>query len=241
MTELLNEFLSVIAELAPWVFLIALLSAGFRARRATPGFALVGGAVDAALAYAALAVLFLVFSPQPQSPSIVELQPGDDLLLALEAAPGDVLPWMQLAGNFALLLPLCTLLPLRMQRLNTVARIVLTGFVLSCTIELVQYLFITGRTSSTDDVMLNTTGAALGGVIYKLLSRPGSPFAPGSRYRPRHERMGQRHTPIRVVVPANSHANYRGPRHARERVVVSATRPHAAHPRIYRQGAVQRV
>lgn len=240
MATLLDDFLSVIDTLAPVAVLIALISAVVRSRRSTLSYAVGGGLVDSALAYSGLAVAFLVFSPQPQCPSTVEFELGDDLLLALQAHPGDLLPWMQLGGNCILLLPLSALVPLRVRWLNTLPKIVLAGFCVSCSIEIIQYLAIVGRTSSTDDVLLNTIGATLGGAIFRLLSLPGSPFRPTHSYRPQHERTIRHHVLAKTVLqPRFPRSRTTGPRHALHR---PASRPRSfSRPRIYRNREMGRV
>lgn len=180
MAELLNQFLAIVQTLFPVALPVAMLSVVLRARRAAFGAAVCAAIADAALAYSALAIAYLVFSPQPQAPTTVALIPGSDLFWALQADPGDVLPWAELAGNGVLLLPLGALIPLRVRWLDSVLKVMLAGLAVSCAIELIQYLAITGRTSSADDVILNTVGAALGGALSRSPARVAVP-APAGR------------------------------------------------------------
>ena len=188
MAELFHQFLTVIRTFLPVALLVAMVSAAARGRRSPIGTAACGGAADGVLTYFGLIIGYLVFSPQPQSPSALALRPGDDLLLALQASPGNLLPWAELVGNGILLLPLGVLMPLRVRSLDTVLKVMLAGLATSCAIELIQYFAITGRTSSADDVILNTLGATFGGALSRPLVRFGAPFAPARRprYQPRH-------------------------------------------------------
>ncbi|GAA2796177.1 VanZ family protein [Saccharopolyspora taberi] len=131
--------------------------------------------VDALLVYCAVLVAGVVFSPQPDIGARTKLQPGADLLMALRAAPGDLLPWLQLTGNFLLLLPIGALLPMRVRWLNTATRMCLAGLVVSCGIELTQLLLVSGRIASTDDVVLNTLGATLGSALTRRWHRVARP------------------------------------------------------------------
>lgn len=131
--------------------------------------------VDALLMYSCLLAAYVVFSPQSHSDESVQLEPGNDLLVALQAAPGDTLPWIQLLGNFLLLLPIGALVPLRLPWFHQVSRIALGGMLVACVIETVQYVAVAGRVVSTDDVVLNTVGATFGGVLtLPLRVRPAS-------------------------------------------------------------------
>ena len=131
--------------------------------------------VDAVLVYSAVLVAGVVFSPQPEVGARIKLHPGADLLMALRAAPGDLLPWLQLTGNFLLLLPFGALVPMRMRWLDSAAKVCVAALVLSCGIELTQLLLISGRVASTDDVVLNTLGATLGGALTRRWHRVPRP------------------------------------------------------------------
>nr|WP_246457459.1 VanZ family protein [Saccharopolyspora gloriosae] len=108
---------------------------------------------------------YLVFYPQPEIAERVRMEIGNDLYTALRAAPGDVRPWVQLAGNLVLLLPMATLVPLRVRWFDNLGKIVIGGLMTALTIETVQFFFIPGRVASTDDVVLNTLGASMGGLV----------------------------------------------------------------------------
>ena len=72
----------------------------------------------------------------------------------------------QLLGNIALFVPFGWLLPVLWDRLRSFGRIVALAAACSATIEIVQLLFLTGRSPATDDVILNTTGAFVGAFMF---------------------------------------------------------------------------
>lgn len=73
-------------------------------------------------------------------------------------------------GNFAIFIPLGILLPLFIKKLSF-SSTVLTGFITSLSIELLQYIVGFGMTD-IDDLILNTLGCALGaGLYFGLFSR----------------------------------------------------------------------
>jgi glycopeptide antibiotics resistance protein len=92
---------------------------------------------------------------------VVNLRDGDRALATLAGA----------AGNVALFLPLGFLLPLLAPRLDRLWRTVGTGFALSATIELSQVAFPGVRRADVNDVLLNTLGAAVGFLAYRLAAR----------------------------------------------------------------------
>lgn len=71
--------------------------------------------------------------------------------------------------NVILFLPLGFFISLLYKRYNRVSKVVLTGFLLSLSIELIQ-MFGMGATD-INDLITNTFGALLGYGIYKLLSK----------------------------------------------------------------------
>ena len=75
-------------------------------------------------------------------------------------------------GNIALFMPLGFLLPLTSGRLRSLTRVLAIAFCLSFSIETIQFIlrFVgNDRAVDIDDVLLNTFGACLGFVIYKLV------------------------------------------------------------------------
>jgi glycopeptide antibiotics resistance protein len=75
--------------------------------------------------------------------------------------------WL-LGGNLLLLLPWGFLAPVVLPSLRHVRRIVLSGFLISLSAELIQLIFRIG-VFETDDILLNTTGAVLGYYLFKQL------------------------------------------------------------------------
>jgi glycopeptide antibiotics resistance protein len=75
------------------------------------------------------------------------------------------------AANLALFLPLGFLLPLLAPRLDRFWRTVGIGFALSAAIELSQVAFPGVRRADVNDVALNTLGAALGFLAWRLAAR----------------------------------------------------------------------
>jgi glycopeptide antibiotics resistance protein len=92
---------------------------------------------------------------------VVNLRDGDRVLATLAGA----------AGNVALFLPLGFLLPLLAPRLDRLWRTAGAGFALSVAIELSQVAFPGVRRADVNDVLLNTLGAALGFLAYRLAAR----------------------------------------------------------------------
>lgn len=84
--------------------------------------------------------------------------------------------FVNIGGNFILLLPLGFLLPLFWLYFAKAKRTILFAFGLSLSIELIQ--LVAGGVTSVDDLMLNTAGAALGFALAKLLLRACPRFAP---------------------------------------------------------------
>jgi glycopeptide antibiotics resistance protein len=95
---------------------------------------------------------------------VVNLRDGDRVLATLAGA----------AGNVALFLPLGFLLPMLAPRLDRFWRTVGAGFVVSALIELSQVAFPGVRRADVNDVLMNTLGAALGYLLYRLVARATS-------------------------------------------------------------------
>ncbi len=78
---------------------------------------------------------------------------------------------LEAGANILLFLPFGAALALRGFSIGKTA---VYGFVFSAAVESAQFLFISGRTTSVDDVLLNSLGAGLGQALmshYKLGSR----------------------------------------------------------------------
>jgi glycopeptide antibiotics resistance protein len=121
-------------------------------------------AVDVAICLIGVLVLCLVTMPVGDShDSTLDLVPFADIAGSFR---DDGSLW-QVFGNLLLLFPLGALLPIRIRRLRAVCRIALTALVFSVLVEGTQYLLHDGRVTSTDDVLLNTTGATLGAAAFR--------------------------------------------------------------------------
>ncbi|WP_370671411.1 VanZ family protein [Clostridium botulinum] len=68
--------------------------------------------------------------------------------------------------NIIMTIPLGFLLPLIWKQFRTIKKVALSGFLLSLCIELSQ-LFTQSRTTTTDDLIMNTLGAIIGHFIFK--------------------------------------------------------------------------
>ncbi|WP_406692516.1 VanZ family protein [Saccharopolyspora sp. ID03-671] len=155
--------------------------------------------IDGALAYSILVVGYLVFTPQV--PTLEPFRPeiGNDVTEALSAAPGDSQPWLQLAGNLVLLLPLSVLVPQRLPWFDSVAKIAVGGMLCSASIEAIQFVAISGRVCSADDVVCNTIGAVLGGMIVRL------PYWISPANRPQHRPTGEGDPTVWLLIARIEH------------------------------------
>ena len=84
-------------------------------------------------------------------------------------------------GNFILLMPLGMLLPIISRKINSIKKVLILGFAVSLSIELLQFLgsslnIIFARVVDIDDIILNTLGAATGYIIYVFANSVFSKF-----------------------------------------------------------------
>jgi hypothetical protein len=152
--------------------------------------------IDGALVYSALCVGYLVFTPQQPATERIRPDLGKDVSMALAAVPGDSLPWVQLAGNLVLLLPLGVLIPQRVEWFDSIGKIALGGLAVAASIELIQFLAITGRVASTDDVVCNTIGATVGGLVVRVPRW----IAASSAGRPQHSATGRNDQTVWLLI-----------------------------------------
>ncbi len=120
-----------------------------------------------------LAQIFLGRLPQPR----LELIPFADMIAVVKSpeAPG-LGPFVNIAGNIALLFPLGLFLPLFWRWFERAGRTIWWCFGTSLSIELIQ--LAAGGVTSVDDLLLNTLGGALGFAAAKLLKRAYPKLAP---------------------------------------------------------------
>ena len=108
-----------------------------------------------------LAQIFLGRLPQPR----------------LELIPfADMISFVNIAGNIALLFPLGLFLPLFWRWFERAGRTIGWCFGTSLSIELIQ--LVAGGVTSADDLLLNTLGGALGFAAARLLMRACPKLAP---------------------------------------------------------------
>lgn len=80
--------------------------------------------------------------------------------------------WQNIVGNIVLFMPFGCLLPLAVRRCGRWYRVLLLGFLLSVSVETVQYVARIGL-CELDDVLHNTWGTGLGCQVYYLFSTRG--------------------------------------------------------------------
>jgi glycopeptide antibiotics resistance protein len=116
---------------------------------------------------ASIAVIAVVTLTPMQGKNHLHLRPLDDVVAAFSPSlrRGRL---VGLIGNVMLFAPLGAVLGVRGLK---GLQVVIIGASLSTAIETTQ-LFIPGRTTSADDVLLNTLGAALGFVVAARRSSP---------------------------------------------------------------------
>jgi glycopeptide antibiotics resistance protein len=74
---------------------------------------------------------------------------------------------VNLLGNVILFLPIGFLLPIAFYKLDKIYKITICSASISVFIEVVQYFV--ERSTDIDDVILNTMGAVIGGLFYKMV------------------------------------------------------------------------
>lgn len=73
----------------------------------------------------------------------------------------------QLILNIVVFLPLGILAPMILRRINTTMKMAITAFLLSMTIETIQFFFLS-RAADIDDVITNTLGGICGYLIFLI-------------------------------------------------------------------------
>lgn len=114
---------------------------------------------EVAIVYGTLPSLWITMLPGSMaglSPGTVSLEPLADL---------PTMSTFQVVGNLLLLAALGFFAPVRFRWLATLPRVVLLAACCSVGVETAQYVLRLDRVSSVDDVLLNTTGAAVAAVL----------------------------------------------------------------------------
>ena len=83
---------------------------------------------------------------------------------------------IQIIGNFVMLFPLGVYLPLLYKRIAGIFSVFLVSFLVAVLIELLQ-LVTSFRSSDVDDVLLNTSGACAGFILYLIVFRVSERYA----------------------------------------------------------------
>jgi glycopeptide antibiotics resistance protein len=149
--------------------LVTPLAAWVRCRRARVPYrdAVWRTSLEIVTGWSILAIVLVSLRPgetEHPGPSTLSLVPFEEIaeLAGRDGAVSLVL------GNLWLYAPAAFFLQLRVPRLSS-AWIVAGGTGLSMTMEILQLLFVTDRSASVDDVLLNAAGAALGAGVARLL------------------------------------------------------------------------
>jgi glycopeptide antibiotics resistance protein len=83
---------------------------------------------------------------------------------------GDKVALREATQNVLLFVPLGYLLPASFRRLRRLATTVAVGAAISALVEIAQWLVVSGRSPSIDDVMYNTIGTGIGASVFVLLT-----------------------------------------------------------------------
>lgn len=118
---------------------------------------------------ASLAVILAVTLTPRGGGNVLQVSQLGDVVEALRESDKPFLLdfLLEAAANVLLFLPFGAALGLRGFSIGKTA---LHGFVLSAVVECTQWLLVSGRTTSLDDVLFNTLGAVLGQLSLSCLS-----------------------------------------------------------------------
>lgn len=109
----------------------------------------------------------LLYDPATVFPFRVNLIPFVNLF-DYEGSIKDTL--INIPGNIGMFVPTGVMLPLIYRQMDSMKKVLLTGFIMSACIEIIQLPFSV-RASDVDDLILNTLGCLLGYGIYALIRR----------------------------------------------------------------------
>ena len=108
----------------------------------------------------------LIFEPAKIIPFKINLEP----FIHLSEYDNRKHMILNLVGNIGMFIPSGIILPIIYKKLNSFGKVVLTGFLMSLAIEILQLPFAV-RTSDVDDLILNTAGVILGYLIYSRFKK----------------------------------------------------------------------
>jgi len=115
-------------------------------------------------------VLALILQPSSFDETRLNLIPGRDLFASTDIQTALV----NLIGNVAMFIPFGFFGPECSTRLRKPASLLILGLGISSSAEMVQYIFHLGRSADVTDVLLNTVGVLLGGLLNWIIVRPVS-------------------------------------------------------------------
>ena len=121
--------------------------------------------VDIALVTSVAGIVTLTLNPKSEvvGHTAIQLVPFSDIFNALTSLE-DTSVLVAAVANLLLFMPFGAALYMRGLTLRST---VLTGFLMTAAVEGAQLLLISGRTTSVDDLVLNTAGAALGHALLR--------------------------------------------------------------------------
>lgn len=164
--------LAIVLGAAALAAIAIVIATGFRMKRhgAALGDALSRSAGEIGIAFSLFAISIVgLWSYRIAAPRTLSLIPLHDFI-----RPPDGSAWSSTAhftfANILLFLPLGVSVQLRFRDLS-LGKITLGAAGLATLIEAWQWVFGTGRVTSTDDVLFNTLGAVLGALIVRGLAR----------------------------------------------------------------------
>jgi hypothetical protein len=136
-------------------FVVAVVASGRRSPR---------GAARALAVYSAYAIILIALWPHGTDERSLQLLPFDHLLSLLQTPNESI----QLGySNIALFVPFGVFVPLGWEWAQPMWKTALLAAGLSLALEIAQFV-VGGHQSSVNDVILNTSGAAIGWLLWRL-------------------------------------------------------------------------
>jgi glycopeptide antibiotics resistance protein len=115
-----------------------------------------------------LGLLILTLAPSADRARTVEWMPFEQLGQGGSSREAVV---AEMLGNVILFIPVGLLAPARWQAMRSFKRVILAGAAFSLLIETLQFALNLGRQPSVTDIIMNTSGATLGWLLFLLLRR----------------------------------------------------------------------